>query len=319
MSELKLTKKDFASANTVKWCPGCGDFAILASLQSTLAKLGAKKEDTVFVSGIGCSGRLPYYMNTFGLHTLHGRAPAFATGLKLARPELSVWVIVGDGDGLSIGGNQLLHALRRNLNINVILINNQIYGLTKGQFSPTSEQGKVTKTSPQGSLEVPINPIQFALTAGASFVARAVDVDRKNLEDILMQAHAHPGASFVEVLQNCHIFNEDSFTEVRDKKLRDEKVLYLNHNEPLLFGKDFSQSICLEQLNLSVKKAGNPENTLIHDKTNSNLAYLLSQLTKPLPLGVFKDIQQGVYEQQFHDQANFDFDKLAVDFAKMSE
>ena len=296
------TKKDFASPNSIKWCPGCGDYAILSSLQSTLAKVSAKKEDTVIISGIGCSGRLPYYMNTFGFHTLHGRAPAIATGLKLARPELSIWVIIGDGDGLSIGSNHLFHLLRRNLNINVILINNQIYGLTKGQFSPTSQKGSITPTSPYGSLERPINPVLFALSAGAGFVARAVDIDKENLEPILEDAYHYKGTAFIEILQNCHIFNSGVFDAVRNKKTAKEHGVYMRHNSPLMFGSNLDKAVCADGYRLVVKEAINnrlPFDIINSDYTDSGLALLLSQMLEPLPLGIFKKTSETVFEEQF--------------------
>lgn len=297
-----LTKKGFASQNQVKWCPGCGDYAILNSLQSILAKVGAKKENTVIVSGIGCSGRLPYYMSTFGFHTLHGRAPAVATGLKLARPELSIWVVIGDGDGLSIGANQLFHLLRRNLNINVLLINNQIYGLTKGQFSPTSSKGKITATSPLGSIENPVNPILFALSAGASFVARAVDIDKENLEPILEQAYLHNGTAFIEILQNCHIFNNGSFEKIRNKEIRDESAVFLQHQKPLLFGKELKKAICADGFKINIKKFDNaeiPSTTIVHDNADLNLALSLSRLEDPVPLGIFRKEVKDIYENIF--------------------
>jgi 2-oxoglutarate ferredoxin oxidoreductase subunit beta len=297
---VTLQKKDYASDRQVKWCPGCGDYAILSSLQNVLAKLALPKENVVFISGIGCAGRLPYYLSTFGFHTIHGRAPAFATGLKLARPELSVWVVVGDGDGLSIGANQLLHLLRRNINVNVLLINNQIYGLTKGQFSPTSEKGKLTGTSPQGVLENPINPIMFALSAGASFVARAIDTDKENLENVLFEAHQHQGVSFVEILQNCHVFNDGAFEKIRNAKTRPDHAVYLNNLSPLVFGHDKNQVICMENYAPTVKSMENTHKNIIeYDQENTNLALMLSQLTSPLPLGVFKKANQDVYDQHF--------------------
>lgn len=307
------TKKDFASDTPVKWCPGCGDYAILASLQSALATLGVRTEDTVIISGIGCSGRLPYYMSTFGFHTLHGRAPAVATGLKLARPELSVWVIVGDGDGLSIGANHLLHLMRRNLNINILLVNNQIYGLTKGQFSPTSAKGKKTGTSPLGSLENPVNPILFALLAGASFVARSVDTDKQHLEPLLAQAHAHPGCAFIEILQNCHVFNDGVFAGIRDKKNRDEEVVFLENQQPLVFGHTRQKAICCHDYALSVEAvsaAELPSNIVIHNASNPGLALLLAQLSDPVPLGIFKRMEAEQYDAAFNAARATDFASL---------
>ncbi len=247
-SSVELTKKDFVSDQTIRWCPGCGDYAILASIQKLMPELGIPKEDIVFVSGIGCSSRFPYYMDTYGLHTLHGRAPAFATGLKVARPDLTVWLITGDGDGLSIGGNQLMHMLRRNLDVNVLLFNNRIYGLTKGQYSPTSEHGKVTKSTPFGSPDMPLNPMLFALSAGATFVARTYDVDPKGMKEIFKEAAEHKGTSFVEIFQNCNIFNDRTFSPIYERPVRDDQILNLNHGEPFIFGKKKNKGIRLNGL-----------------------------------------------------------------------
>src|SRR5881398_1924329 len=224
---LKLTMKDFKTDQEVRWCPGCGDYAILAAMQSFMPELGIKREDTVFISGIGCAARFPYYMNTYGIHLIHGRAPAIATGLAVSRPDLSVWVVTGDGDALSIGGNHLIHALRRNVNLKILLFNNQIYGLTKGQYSPTSEVGKVTKSTPAGSVDHPFDPIALALGAEASFVARSVDVESKHLQEIVRRAHEHKGAAFVEILQNCNVFNDGAFNDVTDKATKADSTLVL--------------------------------------------------------------------------------------------
>ena len=247
-NESSLSKSDFVAGQSVRWCPGCGDYSILANVQKVMPELNIPKENIVFVSGIGCSSRFPYYMNTYGMHTIHGRAPAFATGLKVARPELSIWIVTGDGDGLSIGGNQLLHMLRRNLDINVLLFNNRIYGLTKGQYSPTSEQGKVTKSTPFGSPDMPLNPMLFALSAGATFIARSFDVDSKGMQNIIREAAKHKGTSFVEIFQNCNIFNDGTFSTVTERSLRDDRILRLNHGEPLIFGKEKDKGIYLNGL-----------------------------------------------------------------------
>jgi len=233
-----LTKKDFVTANEVRWCPGCGDYAILNAIQKTFPDLGIPKENFVVISGIGCSSRFPYYMETFGFHTIHGRAPSVATGVKVANPDLSVWMITGDGDGLSIGGNHLLHILRRNLNINILLFNNQVYGLTKGQYSPTSSVGMKTKSTPMGSFDHPVNPIQFALGAEATFVARTVDTNPKHMVETFKAAQAHQGTSFVEIFQNCVIFNKDVWEGIYGRDSRDEQILYLEEGKPLLFGKE---------------------------------------------------------------------------------
>src|SRR6195256_2451149 len=244
--KIKLTKKDLESDQDVRWCPGCGDYAILATVQRTLAQLGVKRESTVFVSGIGCSSRFPYYMNTYGFHTIHGRAPAIASGLKIARPDLDVWVITGDGDGLSIGGNHMIHALRRNMNLTVLLFNNQIYGLTKGQYSPTSEPGKVTKSTPFGSVDQPFNPISLALGAEATFVARTHDLDRKHMIEVFKRAHEHRGASFVEVYQNCNVFNAGAFEQILGKENRAANLIPLQHGKPIRFGPDLEKGVVLD-------------------------------------------------------------------------
>ncbi|MFE4257211.1 2-oxoacid:ferredoxin oxidoreductase subunit beta, partial [Streptomyces sp. NPDC056910] len=237
-AEAEQSMKDFKSDQEVRWCPGCGDYAILAAVQGFMPELGLAKENIVFVSGIGCSSRFPYYMNTYGMHSIHGRAPAIATGLASSRRDLSVWVITGDGDALSIGGNHLIHALRRNVNLKILLFNNRIYGLTKGQYSPTSEVGKITKSTPMGSLDAPFNPVSLALGAEASFVARTVDSDRKHLTDVLRQAAAHPGTALVEIYQNCNIFNDGAFEVLKDKQQAEEAVIRLEHGQPIRFGTD---------------------------------------------------------------------------------
>src|SRR5215213_6500571 len=240
-----LKPQDFASDQEVRWCPGCGDYSILAQMKKALSTLNFPREKMVFVSGIGCSSRFPYYMNTYGFHTIHGRAPTFATGLRMARPDLQVWLVTGDGDGLSIGGNHLIHALRRNVDIKILLFNNKIYGLTKGQYSPTSEIGKVTKSTPTGSSDAPFNPISLALGAEASFVARTIDSDRKHLQSVLRQAARHVGTAFVEIYQNCNIFNDGAYDYATDKNTKSDTTLYLEHGKPLVFGKESDKGIRL--------------------------------------------------------------------------
>ncbi len=247
-----LTANDFASDQDVRWCPGCGDYSILAQMKKVLPEIGVPPEKTVFVSGIGCSSRFPYYVNTYGVHSIHGRAPAIATGLKLTRPELSVWVITGDGDALSIGCNHFIHCLRRNLDVNVILFNNRIYGLTKGQYSPTSVQGQVTKSTPMGSVDHPLNPLMVAIGAHATFIARSIDVHIKHLGETLKRAAAHKGTSFVEVYQNCNVFNDGAWAYAQDKSTRDDNVVELVHGKPLIFGKDRSKGIRLNGFKLEV-------------------------------------------------------------------
>lgn len=310
-TSVKLTRKDFISNQDVRWCPGCGDYAILAQVQKVLADLDVPREKYVFVSGIGCSSRLPYYVNTYGFHTIHGRAPAIATGVKAYNPDLSVWVVTGDGDGLSIGGNHLLHALRRNINIKILLFNNRIYGLTKGQYSPTSELGKKTKSTPVGSIDYPLNPISFALGAEATFVARTIDSDIQNLGQVLMQAGKHPGTAYVEILQNCVIFNDDAFKDVADRELRADNVLFLEQGKPLLFGKQKNKGIRLKGMKpevVTVGEGGVPESEiLVHDAHNPDPAYafMLSRFQLPelpIPMGVFRAIEKPTYEQMLEEQ-----------------
>src|SRR5262245_60244522 len=303
----KLTRKDFESDQEVRWCPGCGDYAILAQVQRVLPDLGIPRENFVFVSGIGCSSRFPYYVNTYGFHTLHGRAPAIATGLKLTRPELSVWIVTGDGDALSIGGNHLIHCLRRNLDVNILLFNNRIYGLTKGQYSPTSEAGKVTKSTPQGSIDNPFKPLVLALGAEATFIARSIDVEAKHLQDVIRRAHAHRGASFVEILQNCNIFNDGAFSDVTDRDIKADHQLLLEDGQRMIFGKDRDKGIRMNGMRPEVVRLADvsPEEILVHDTRNPVLAYLLGHMTPPhfpTPLGVIYDVDRPVYEDAVGDQ-----------------
>ncbi|MEZ5919910.1 MAG: 2-oxoacid:ferredoxin oxidoreductase subunit beta [Parvularculaceae bacterium] len=281
-----LTVKDFETDQEVRWCPGCGDYAILKAVQKAMADLGADKDKTAFVSGIGCSSRFPYYMSTYGFHTIHGRAPAFATGLKLANPEIDVWMVTGDGDGLSIGGNHLLHVIRRNVNLQILLFNNEIYGLTKGQYSPTSRVGTRSPSSPKGSVDMPVNPCAFALGANAKFIARGVDTSIKTLTETLKAAHAFDGASFVEIFQNCIVYNKDVFSDFTEKKVADDHQIHLEHGKPMLFaggakGIRFNpQSFSLEVI--AVGEGGLPESeALVHDETNRMLAHLLVEMKHP--------------------------------------
>ena len=311
VSSVALTKADFVSKQTVRWCPGCGDYSILANVQKVMPGLNIPKENIVFVSGIGCSSRFPYYMDTYGLHTIHGRAPAFATGLKVARPELAVWLVTGDGDGLSIGGNQLLHMLRRNLDINVLLFNNRIYGLTKGQYSPTSEQGKVTKSTPFGSPDSPLNPMLFALSAGATFIARTFDVDAIGMQDIFIEAANHKGTSFVEIYQNCNIFNDGTFAAVSDRSAREDRILRLKHGQPFIFGREKNKGICLNGLKPEVVDLGdgiNENQLLTHDQfsRDSTLANLLSGFDYPVfpvPMGILRQVENSTYEETIEQQS----------------
>ncbi|MDI1351244.1 MAG: 2-oxoacid:ferredoxin oxidoreductase subunit beta [bacterium] len=282
-------REDFTNQTEVRWCPGCGDYAILAALQKMLPELDLAPENHVFVSGIGCAGRLPYYMNTYGFHTIHGRATAVATGLKTMRDDLSVWVITGDGDALSIGGNHLIHILRRNVNVNILLFNNQVYGLTKGQFSPTSQKGQVTKTSPQGVTNEPLNPLVMALAAGASFVARAVDKDPQHLGSVLKQAHEHKGTSFVEIYQDCNIFNNGAFDQFSLKNNRADHTVLLTDGQPLLFGVEKKQALNLHQEQFE-RVSAEQEQLYVHDSSSYIAAMRLAQLSfpaHPVPLGVY--------------------------------
>ena len=298
-----LTRKDFVSDQEVRWCPGCGDYSILAQMQKMLPALHIPRENIVFISGIGCSSRFPYYVETFGFHSIHGRALTLATGLKTARPELTVFVVTGDGDGLSIGGNHLLHAMRRNVDLNVILFNNRIYGLTKGQFSPTSEFGKVTKSSPYGTTESPLNPLRIALAAGATFAARTIDRDTKHLEDTLYQATQHKGTSFVEVYQNCNIFNDGAFSAFTDKEVRQERMVYLEDGAPLRFGNDREHGVRLNGFTPEVvHNASDDAGLLVHDAGAENpmLANILVGMdypAYPVPVGIFRNVQAPSFDE----------------------
>lgn len=307
-----LKPKDFANELDVRWCPGCGDYSILAQMKKILPEIGVPKEKIVFISGIGCSSRFPYYLSTYGFHTIHGRAPTIASGLKLAHPDLSVWVITGDGDGLSIGGNHLMHAIRRNIDLNIILFNNRIYGLTKGQYSPTSKIGHKTKSTPYGSLDRPLSPLSIAIGAEATFVARTLDVNIKHLGQTLLRAAAHKGTSFVEIYQNCTVFNNDAFAYSTERDVKDDNTIYLEHGKPLIFGKDHDKGIRLHGTEPEIVQLGNgirEDDLLFHDERarEPSLAYWLSRMAYPEfpePMGVFRAIEAPVYDQQLEDQVN---------------
>ncbi len=317
---VNLTPKQFGSDQDVRWCPGCGDFSILSQVKKALAATGAKRENTVFVSGIGCSSRFPYYMSTYGFHSIHGRAAAIATGVKAADPELNVWVVTGDGDGLSIGGNHLLHAVRRNLDINILLFNNRIYGLTKGQYSPTSPYGKKTKSSPHGAVDFPLHPLSVAIGAEATFVARALDVNVKHLEYVLERATQHKGISFVEIYQNCVIFNDSAFEYASGKDTKDDQTLYLEHNRPLVFGKDKKKGIRLNGMDPEIVDLGDgvtEDDLLFHNERQAepSLAYLLSRMRYPEfpePMGVFRCVERPTYEDMMMDQISAAREKQGV-------
>nr|AFP87535.1 2-oxoglutarate ferredoxin oxidoreductase, beta subunit [Streptomyces sp. CNQ-418] len=303
-----LKAKDFKSDQEVRWCPGCGDYAILAAVQGFLPELGLRREKIVFVSGIGCSSRFPYYLNTYGFHSIHGRAPAIATGLAAARPDLSVWVVTGDGDALSIGGNHLIHALRRNVNLNILMFNNRIYGLTKGQYSPTSESGKVTKSTPMGSLESPLNPISLALGAEASFVARTLDSDRAHLQEVLREAAAHRGTSFVEIYQNCNIFNDNAYAPMKNAESRHDVILPLEHGKPVVSA---SQAVCATDggsLRVVERATAEPARIIRHDAHHPDpaRAFALSRLDQPafahVPVGIFRQVDRPNYEEALTEQ-----------------
>lgn len=308
-----LTSKDFATDQEVRWCPGCGDYSILKQVQNVMPTLGIPKENFVVISGIGCSSRFPYYMNTFGMHSIHGRAPAIASGLKASRPELSVWIVTGDGDALSIGGNHLIHLLRRNFDVNLMLFNNQIYGLTKGQYSPTSETKKITKSTPFGSIDHPFNPAGLAMGADGSFIARSMDRDPKHLQEMLKRSHAHKGTSFLEIYQNCNIFNDGAFEVFTDKKSRKEEALYLEQGRPLLFGAENNKGIHLDGLKPEVVTIGDQygiDDLWIHDEKDffkaQTLVHFFDDPTEnhhlPRPFGVFYDIDRPTYEDQLNQQ-----------------
>jgi 2-oxoglutarate ferredoxin oxidoreductase subunit beta len=304
-----LTRKDFASDQAVRWCPGCGDYGILAQVQQTLPKLGIPRENFVVISGIGCSSRFPYYMNTYGIHSIHGRAPTLATGLKCARPDLQIWVVTGDGDSLAIGGNHFLHTLRRNVDINILLFNNRIYGLTKGQYSPTSEIGKRTKSSPDGSIENPVNPIGVAIGAEAGFIARTVDRFQKHMSDVLLRAAKHEGGTLVEIAQNCLIFNDGAWNHLTDPDSKMENVLFLEHGQAMRFGKKREKGIRLNGFHpevVDVAEVGE-ENLLVHDEKaeEPTLAYFLSRMGPPhfpTPVGVFRSVQKPIHDQLLMEQ-----------------
>lgn len=304
-------RKDYSSDQEVRWCPGCGDYSILAQMQKVMPELGIARENIVFISGIGCSSRFPYYMNTYGMHSIHGRAPTIASGLKVARPDLHVFVITGDGDGFSIGGNHMLHVLRRNVNLSILLFNNRIYGLTKGQYSPTSLAGAKTKSSPMGSLEQPLNPVSVALAAEATFVARSVDTEIKHLGEILKRAAEHKGASFVEIFQNCNIFNDGAWDHVKDGKTKKDHTLILEHGKPMVFGTNNDKGIQLNRQTMQPEVVdiidGDTSNLLVHDETreDASLAYMLSRMTFPefpVPLGVLRAVKRNVYEEGLQHQ-----------------
>jgi 2-oxoglutarate ferredoxin oxidoreductase subunit beta len=308
--EVGHSRADFQTDQEVRWCPGCGDYTVLASVQNFLATVDRPREQFVFVSGIGCSSRFPYYVNTYGMHSIHGRAPAIATGISTTRPDLSVWVVTGDGDALSIGGNHLIHALRRNVNLKILLFNNQIYGLTKGQYSPTSEEGKRTKSSPVGSIDHPFNPVSLALGAEASFVARTLDMDRNHTTEILQAAYEHKGSAFIEIYQNCNVFNDKAFIQLTGKEERVHNRINLEHGKPVTFGPGDEKAVVLDGAEAKVVDTASvePSRILVHDETRPNpaVAFSLSRLSHgpygPTPLGIFRRVSRPTYEDQLEHQ-----------------
>ena len=306
-----LKPTDFASDQDVRWCPGCGDYSILAQMKKMLPSLGVPREDLVFISGIGCSSRFPYYMNTYGIHSIHGRAPAVATGLKTCRPELQVWVITGDGDGLSIGGNHLMHCIRRNMDLNIVLFNNRIYGLTKGQYSPTSPLGKKTKSTPMGAIDNPLHPLSIAIGCEGTFVARSIDTNIKHLGQVLKRAAEHRGTAFIEVYQNCNVFNDGAWEYATDRNSKLDTTLQLEHGKPLIFGKDRDKGIRLNGMDPEVVELGKgitEDDLLFHDEkaAEPSLAYLLSRMRHedgfPEPIGVFRSVDAPRYDEMINDQ-----------------
>ncbi|HYM20587.1 MAG TPA: 2-oxoacid:ferredoxin oxidoreductase subunit beta [Candidatus Kapabacteria bacterium] len=320
---LALTPKDFASDQDVRWCPGCGDYSILAQVQRTMPDLHVTRHETVFVAGIGCSSRFPYYMNTYGFHGIHGRAPAIASGVKAANPNLSVWVATGDGDGLSIGGNHTLHMLRRNFNLNVLLFNNRIYGLTKGQYSPTSEHGKKTKSTPYGSIDHPINPVLFAIGCEATFVARSIDREPKHMQEVIKRAYEHKGTAFMEIYQNCNIFNDGAFLDLTEKDVKDDHILVLRHSEPMIFGKQKEKAITLDGFTPKVVNVAevDPKDILKHDEKDAILATILARMSEmegfPVPIGIFLSIDRTTYEDEMAQQIATAKQKSAGDLKKL--
>ena len=303
MNQPNLTLKDFASDQEVRWCPGCGDYAILKTVQKLMPTLGRPRENQVFISGIGCSSRFPYYMNTYGFHTIHGRAPAIATGVKLANPELDVWVITGDGDGFSIGGNHMIHTLRRNLDMQVLVFNNEIYGLTKGQYSPTSRVGTHSPSSPGGSVESPLSPCAIAFGAGGAFIARSIDTHAKHLSAVIGAGHEHNGTAFIEILQNCPIYNDGIFESVKDRQTAPDFRVEVEHGEPVVFGKDKEKAIRLDRDSLTLEVVpSDSDDVLVHDESNLALAQLLAAMNGPdfpIAIGVLYRRQQPSFDEQF--------------------
>lgn len=326
--QINLTAKDFATDQEVRWCPGCGDYSILAQVQKVMPTLGIPRENIAIISGIGCSSRFPYYMNVYGMHSIHGRATAIASGLKASRPELSVWIVTGDGDGLSIGGNHMIHLLRRNFDMNILLFNNQIYGLTKGQYSPTSEENKITKSTPFGSIDHPFNPLTLALGADATFVARSMDRDPKHLQSMLLRAHGHHGASFLEIYQNCNIFNDGAFEIFTEKTTKADEALFLENGQPLIFGANRNKGIKLDGFTpvvVNLNEGHSADELWVHDESDIYKAQILTRMFDnpqkenhlPRPFGVFYETSRPTYEEMMKQQIEMAKEKKAADLDKL--
>jgi len=318
IQDRPLTREDFVTDQEPRWCPGCGDYSILAQMRKVLPDIGVPKENIVFIAGIGCSSRFPYYVDTYGLHGIHGRAMAIASGVKISNPNLSVWVATGDGDALSIGGNHFIHLFRRNIDINIILFNNQIYGLTKGQYSPTSEKGKITRSTPHGSIDHPFNPAALAIASGATFVARTIDRDPSHMQEMFKKAAKHKGSSFVEVYQNCNIFNDGAFIQLTDKTVKDDNVLYLEDGKPLIFGKNKDKGIKVEGYSIKVvdlENGGNESDITVFNENeyDSSIAFILAKMTYnpelPTPVGIFRHRNIEIYEELLEQQIKKDIEK----------
>ena len=327
MSEItQLTKKDFTSDQDVRWCPGCGDYAILAQVQKVFPDLGIPKENIVVVSGIGCSSRFPYYMDTYGFHSIHGRAPAVASGVKLSNPDLSVWVVTGDGDAMSIGGNHFIHVLRRNIDMNILLFNNRIYGLTKGQYSPTSEVGKVTKSTPMGSLDYPFNPPALAFGSSGTFIARTIDKELKHMGGIIKEASYHVGTSFVEIYQNCNIFNDGAFANLTDREMKSDNVISLESDSPMIFGKEKDKGLILDGSKFKVVDLNDDfsvDDLLVHNPKDRNLGLLISEMTYdenlPVPIGIFYREDKPSYDLMMKNQIDKAQSNKKIDLQSLIE
>lgn len=323
IEQIKYKPADFKSDQEIKWCPGCEDYAILKALQTALAEIGIPKEKHAVISGIGCSARLPYYMDTYGFHTIHGRAIPVATGVKVANPDLSVWVITGDGDGISIGGNHLIHVMRRNVDLTILLFDNKVYGLTKGQYSPTSDKGTVNKSVPMGSIEEPVQPVTLALASGATFVARTSASYVQHLKKLIIEAHKHKGTSFIHIYQNCYVYNDEAFDYFTDKSIRNDRNIFLEHGKPMIYGKNSDKGLRFKggKIQITEFESGNPTDDIIrHDETDLSLAYTLSKVSwpkYPVPMGVIRRVEKPSFEEQIYEQVDRAKKKFQPDLKKL--